>query len=85
MSIEKEKLEKFRTIAQQLYTQEYIGINDYGKDVEYEEQLTDISTDYLVSIFYDPNNTHIIKEQLITILNKKQPQYKSNIISLIVS
>lgn len=84
MSIELKKIEKFRTIAEQLYTQEYLGINEYGKDPEYEKELTDAATDYLISIFYDPNNTHTAKDQFITVLNKKQPQHKSNIISLIV-
>ena len=80
-----EKKAKFRTIAQQLYTQEYLGINEYGKDKEYEKELTDAATDYLVSLFLNISNLRTTKDNLIRIMNKKQPQHKSNIISLIVS
>ena len=84
MSIELKKIEKFRTIAEQLYTQEYLGINEYGKDKEYEKELTD-ATDYLISIFFNNSNLETTKDNLIRTMNKKQPQHKSNIISLIVS
>ena len=85
MSIELQKIEKFRTIAEQLYTQEYLGINEYGKDKEYEKELTDAATDYLVSLFLNISNLRTTKDNLIRTMNKKQPQHKSNIISLIVS
>lgn len=80
-----DKRDRFRAIAQELITKEYLGTPEYGKDPEYEKELTDAATDYLVSIFLDNSNLETTKDNLIRTMNKKQPQHKSNIISLIVS
>ena len=67
---------KFLEIAR-VYTKEYMGIEEYGKDIEYEDELTNAFADYLISIFHKvPYN----KETLLNIMSQRDIKYKSNII-----
>ena len=68
--------DKFLSIAR-VYTKEYMGIEEYGKDIEYEDILTKAFADYLVSIFH---NVPYNKETLLNIMSQRDIKYKSNII-----
>ncbi len=71
---------KFLEIAR-VYTKEYLGTDEYGKDKEYEDELTNAFSDYLISIFY---NTGYTKQQLRDVMSKKRPQHPSNILPIIL-
>lgn len=81
MMSEKEKRDRFNAIARDLYTKEYLGIDEYGKDKEYEDRLTNAATDYLVSLF---SERPIEKGKIISIMNEKQITHKSNILKFIL-
>lgn len=72
--INKDKVEKFNAIARDLYVKEYLGTDEYGKDKEYEDELTDLFSKYLQNVFY--NTGYEIKElQPVT--------HQSNIIKIL--
>ena len=71
--------DKFLSIAR-VYTKEYMGIEEYGKDIEYEDILTEAFADYLVSIFMNRDNLCTNKETLLNIMSQRDIKYKSNII-----
>lgn len=71
--------DKFLSIAR-VYTKEYMGIEEYGKDIEYEDELTNAFADYLVSIFVNRDNLCTNKETLLNIMSQRDIKYKSNII-----
>ena len=71
---------KFLEIAR-VYTKEYLGVDDYGKDKEYEDELTNAFSDYLISIFH---NTGEYKQKLKDVMNKRNPKHPSNILSIIL-
>lgn len=71
--------DKFLSIAR-VYTKEYMGIEEYGKDIEYEDILTKAFADYLVSIFVNRDNLCTNKETLLNIMSQRDIKYKSNII-----
>ena len=66
------KIDKFNAIAKDLYVREYLGIDGYGKDKEYEDELTTYFSNYLQNTFY--NTGHELKEL---------PQQSSNILKII--
>lgn len=66
------KIDKFNAIARDLYVREYLGIDGYGKDKEYEDELTTHFSNYLQNVFY--NTGHDLK---------KLPQHSSNILKII--
>jgi hypothetical protein len=80
----KEKQEKFYAIAKELYTKEYLGIDGHGLDKEYDEELTQASAAYLISIFKNPSESRGAKEHLLEVMGKKTPQHPSNILKLIL-
>lgn len=68
--------DKYLAIAR-VYTKEYMGIEEYNKDIEYEDILTNAFADYLISIFHKmPYN----KETLLNIMSQRDIKCKSNII-----
>lgn len=72
--------DKYLAIAR-VYTKEYMGIVEYGKDIEYEDELTNAFADYLISIFHKvPYN----KETLLNIMNRREIKHKSNILKLML-
>jgi hypothetical protein len=79
-----DKLERFRDVAREIYTKEYLGIYDMGKDPQYEDELTEVASIYLMSIFYDPDKVNTNRELLIKTLDKKEPKCKSNLIRIIL-
>lgn len=79
-----DKKDRFRAIAQELITKEYLGTPEYGKDPEYERELTDAATDYLVSIFVNRDNLCTNKETLLNIMNRREIKHKSNILKLML-
>lgn len=81
--LSKDKIEKFRVIARELYTKEYLGTDGYGKDIEYEEELTEASAMYLMTLFYDYNNINKAKEKLYETMDKKVPNHSSNLLDII--
>lgn len=79
-----EKKDKFISIARDLYTKEYMGVYEYGTDKEFEDELTEVASIYLMSIFYDPDKVNTNRELLIKTLDKKEPKCKSNLIRTIL-
>lgn len=77
----KQKLDKFKEIARELYTKEYLGVDDYGMDQEYEEELTNAGADYLMSVFYQTGDG---KKDLLEVMKKKDVKCKSNILQLVL-
>lgn len=82
--VDKDKFNRFCSIADQLYTQEYVGIDEYKNDNKYETELTEAAALYMVSIFYCPEYTDEAKENLIKVMNKKQPKTKSKILEIVL-
>ena len=80
--LSKDKKDKFRKIAETLYTKEYLGI-DYGKDKTYEEELTKASAIYLMTLFYDYENIDKAKTKLFEVMSKKELNHSSSILNLI--
>lgn len=80
----KDKRDIFKSLAEQLYTKEYLGVVEYGKDPEYEKELTDAATDYLVSIFVNRDDLCTNKETLLNIMNRREIKHKSNILKLML-
>jgi hypothetical protein len=78
--LEDDKIRKFITVCDEIYTKEYLGIDDYGKDVEYEEQLTSIAAAYEISIFYLPQRSEELRYRLIEKLKEKTPTHPSQLI-----
>lgn len=80
LPIEDDKIRKFITVCDEIYTKEYLGIDDYGKDVDYEEQLTTIAAAYSISIFYLPQRSEELRHRLIEKLKEKTPTHPSQLI-----
>ena len=78
--LSKDKIEKFHTIARDLYTKEYIGIDEYGKDPEYEDKLTEVAANYLITTFYVGK----AKEEFMEILSHKTPPHSSRLLNIIL-
>lgn len=76
----KSKIDRFNAIARDLYVKEYLGIDEYGIDKDYEDKLTIEFSKYLQNLFY---NIDYDKDSLIECLNEKEPQHKSNIIKIL--
>jgi hypothetical protein len=66
------KIDKFNAIARDLYVKEYLGVDGYGKDKEYEDELTTYFSKYLQNTFY--NTGYELQEF---------PQHSSNILKII--
>lgn len=77
----KQKLDKFKEISKELIVKEYLGTPNIGKDIEYEEELTNAGADYLMSVFYQTGDG---KKELLDVMNKKEIKYKSNILQLVL-
>lgn len=82
--LSKDKQDKFRQIAEQLITKEYLGTCEYGKDAEYEDELTAAASEYLYSIFNAPSETDRAKENLVVVMSRKEIQHPSNILKIIL-
>lgn len=82
--VDKNKFNKFYSIADQLYTQEYVGIDEYKNDPVYEQELTEIAAIYLISIYYAPEQINEVKRHLLEVMEKKQPKTKSRILELVL-
>ena len=80
----KEKREKFKEISRELIVKEYLGIPNIGSDVEYEKELEDAGADYLVSVFMNTQDLCTNKETLLNIMSRRDIQYESNILKLIL-
>lgn len=63
----------FSSIAYKLFVEEHIGINDVGKCPEYEQELQDIATRYIYSLFFSPSDSPALRTELVTILGKYEP------------
>lgn len=77
----KQKLDRFKEISKELIVKEYLGTPNIGKDIEYEEELTNAGADYLMSVFYQTGDG---KKELLEVMNKKDIKYKSNILQLVL-
>jgi hypothetical protein len=77
----KQKLDKFKEISKELIVKEYLGTPNIGKDIEYEEELTNAGAEYLMSVFYQTGDG---KKELLEVMNKKEIKYKSNILQLVL-
>jgi hypothetical protein len=77
----KQKLDKFKEISKELIVKEYLGTPNIGKDIEYEEELTNAGADYLMSVFYQTGDG---KKVLLEVMKKKDIKYKSNILQLVL-
>lgn len=77
----KQKLDKFKEISKELIVKEYLGTPNIGKDIEYEEELTNAGADYLMSVFYQTGDG---KKELLEVMKKKDIKYKSNILQLVL-
>lgn len=64
----------FSSIAYKLFVEEHIGINDVGKYPEYEQELQDISERYIRSLFFNTDDTYVLKQELMTVLSKFKPK-----------
>lgn len=80
----KEKQEKFNAIARELYTKEYLGVDDYGMDQEYEDELTAVASSYLMAVLMDEGSVEMEKKKLQETLKKKNPKTQSNIFKIIL-
>lgn len=80
----KEKQAKFNAIARELYTKEYLGVDDYGMDQEYEDELTVVASSYLMAVLMDEGSVEMEKKKLQEILKKKNPKTQSNIFKIIM-
>ena len=80
----KEKQEKFNAIARELYTKEYLGVDDYGMDQEYEDELTVVASSYLMAVLMDEGSVEVEKKKLQETLKKKSPKTQSNIFKIIL-
>jgi hypothetical protein len=74
----------FLRIARELYTKEYLGTDGYGIDKEYEDELTEASAAYLISIFKNPSETRGAKDNLLHVMEKHQPQHQSTLLKIIL-
>ena len=63
----------FSTISYKLFVEEHIGITDIGKNPEYEQELQDISERYIHSLFFNPDESIVLKQELMTVLSKFKP------------
>lgn len=79
--LDKEKM--FLTIAKEIYTKEYIGVDGF-EDKEYEDKLTEVAAKYLMTMFYNHDNIGQVKEELLEIMNMRIPKHPSNILSIIL-
>lgn len=79
-----EKIDRFHAIARELITKEYLGVDGYGVDREFEDELTKAATTYLICIFENPSESGGAKEYLIEVMGKKIPNHPSNILKLIL-
>lgn len=77
----KQKLDKFKEISKELIVKEYLGTPNMGKDIEYEEELTNAGADYLMSVFYQTGDG---RKELLEVMKKKDVKYKSNILQLVL-
>lgn len=77
----KQKLDKFKEISKELIVKEYLGTPNIGKDIEYEEELTNAGADYLMSVFYQTGDG---KKELLEVMKKKDIKFKSNILQLVL-
>lgn len=81
----KDKKDKFRQIAEQLITQEYLGAAEYGKDADYESELTTAASEYLYSIFNAPSEeSDRAKEVMVEIMSRREIKHPSNILRIIL-
>ena len=79
----KDKIDRFKDIARELITKEYLGIPNIGKDKEYEDELTNAGADYLVSVFMNKQDL-CTKETLLDVMSKRDVQYKSKILPILL-
>ena len=56
----------------------------HGIDKEYEDELTKVSGEYLISIFYNKNKVGEAKEELMNVMSKKQPTHTSNLLNIML-
>ena len=81
--LSKEKKDKFRAIAKEIYTKEYLGVDGCGVDPQYEEELTRASSIYLMTLFYDYTNIDKAKTKLLETMSKKVPNHSSNLLKIV--
>lgn len=82
--LSKDKKDKFRQIAEQLITQEYLGAAEHGKDADYERELTTAASEYLYSIFNAPSESDRAKEVMVEIMSRRVIKHPSNILRIIL-
>lgn len=63
----------FSTISYKLFVEEHLGLNDIGKYPEYEQELQDISERYIHSLFFNPDESIVLKQELMTVLSNFKP------------
>lgn len=79
LPIEDDKIRKFITVCDEIYTKEYLGIDDYGKDVDYEMELTTIAAAYEISIFYNYQRSAEMRTKLVEKMKEKSPTHPSQL------
>lgn len=82
--LSKDKQDKFRQIAEQLITREYLGVVEYGKDTNYENELTTAASEYIYNIFNEPSKIESSKENLVVVMSRKEIKHPSNILRIIL-
>lgn len=78
---DKQKLDKFKEISKELIVKEYLGVVEYGRDPEYEEELAEAGANYLMSVFYKTDDS---KEKMLEIMNKRDIKHESNILRFVL-
>jgi hypothetical protein len=79
----KSKQDRFKDIARELITKEYLGTPNIGKDIEYEDELTNAGAEYLVSIFMNTQDL-CTKETLLDVMSKRDIEHKSKILPILL-
>jgi hypothetical protein len=79
-----EKKEQFKAIAYEIYTKEYLGVDGCGIDIEFENEMTEASANFLMTMFYNHSDIDKAKEKLLEVMSKKEPNHPSNLLKLIL-
>lgn len=82
LSIEDSKINKFFNLCETIYTKEYLGTDLYGKDPDYDDELTTIATAYQISIFYTTCRATEFRELMLEKMKEVNVKHPSKLITL---
>lgn len=77
LSIEDNKIARFFTFCENVYTKEYLGTDLYGQDPAYDDQLTTIATAYEISIFYATCRASEFRQLMLDKMRERTPKHPS--------